>query len=101
MEASDVKRLRELEEETRRLKQMYADLSPKAKMQEEIIRKAIADVPESKVWAQKLQVQYDVSIAVSCQVVSITPTAYYYKPKLSNDSDITYVLSKLTDNHNY
>ena len=35
MEASDVKRLKELEEENRRLKQMYADLSLKAQMPEE------------------------------------------------------------------
>ena len=39
MEVSDVKRLKELEEENRRLKQMYADLSLKAQMQEEIIKK--------------------------------------------------------------
>lgn len=39
MEASDVKRLKELEEENRRLKQMYADLSLKSHMQEEIIKK--------------------------------------------------------------
>lgn len=39
MEASDVKRLKELEEENRRLKQMYADLSLKSQMQEEIIKK--------------------------------------------------------------
>ena len=39
MEASDVKRLKELEEENRRLKQMYADLSLHSKMQEEIIKK--------------------------------------------------------------
>ena len=39
MEASDVKRLKELEEENRRLKQMYADLSLKAQMPEEIIKK--------------------------------------------------------------
>lgn len=39
MEASDVKRLKELEEENRRLKQMYADLSVKSQMQEEIIKK--------------------------------------------------------------
>ena len=39
MEASDVKHLKELEEENRRLKQMYADLSLKAQMQEEIIKK--------------------------------------------------------------
>lgn len=39
MEASDVKRLKELEEENRRLKQIYADLSLHAKMQEEVIKK--------------------------------------------------------------
>ena len=39
MEASDVRRLKELEEENRRLKQMYADLSLKAQMPEEIIKK--------------------------------------------------------------
>lgn len=39
MEASDVKRLKELEEENRRLKQMDADLSLKSQIQEEIIKK--------------------------------------------------------------
>ena len=39
MEVSDVRRLKELEEENRRLKQMYADLSLKSQMQEEIIKK--------------------------------------------------------------
>ena len=39
MEASDVKRLKELEDENRRLKQMYADLSLKSQLQEEIIKK--------------------------------------------------------------
>lgn len=39
MEVSDVRRLKELEEENCRLKQMYADLSLKSRMQEEIIKK--------------------------------------------------------------
>ena len=39
MEASDVKRLKELEDENRRLKQMYADLSLKSQLQEEIVKK--------------------------------------------------------------
>ena len=39
MEASDVKRLKELEQENRRLKQMYADLSLQSQLQEEIIKK--------------------------------------------------------------
>ena len=39
MEASDVNRLKELEEENRGLKQMYADLSLKSQLQAEIIKK--------------------------------------------------------------
>lgn len=39
MEASDVRRLKELEEENRRRKQMYAELSLKSQMQEDIIKK--------------------------------------------------------------
>jgi len=39
MEASDVRRLKDLEEENRQLKQMYADLSLKSRMQEHIIKK--------------------------------------------------------------
>ena len=39
MEVSDVKRLKALEDENRRLKQMYAELSLKSQLQEEIIKK--------------------------------------------------------------
>ncbi|CAM5206831.1 IS3 family transposase [Oligella ureolytica] len=39
MEVSEVKRLKALEEENRRLKQMYAELSLKSQLQEEIIKK--------------------------------------------------------------
>ena len=38
MEASDVKRLKELEQESHRLKQMLAELSLKSQQQEEIIK---------------------------------------------------------------
>jgi len=39
MEASDIRRIKELEDENRRLKQMYADLSLKSEMQAEVIKK--------------------------------------------------------------
>ena len=42
MESSDVKRLKELEEENPRLKQMYADLSLKLQMQTDIIKSCSA-----------------------------------------------------------
>ncbi|OCG42263.1 transposase [Gilliamella sp. Fer1-1] len=39
MEMSDIKRLKELEAENRKLKQMFAELSLKSQLQEEIIKK--------------------------------------------------------------
>lgn len=41
MEVSQVKRLRELEEENRRLKQMYADLAIDNKLLKEVIEKKL------------------------------------------------------------
>jgi len=40
MEASDIRRLKELEDESRRLKQMYADLSPDHKILKDIVKKS-------------------------------------------------------------
>lgn len=40
MEASDVKRLKELEEENRRLQQMYAELSLDHKLLKDVIEKS-------------------------------------------------------------
>ena len=41
MEASDIKRLKELEDENRRLKQMYADVSLDNKMLKDIVEKKL------------------------------------------------------------
>lgn len=41
MEVSDVRRLKELEEENRKLKQMYAELSLKHQMLDEIVKKKL------------------------------------------------------------
>ena len=41
MEASDVRRMRELEDENRKLKQMYADLSLENVMLKDVIEKKL------------------------------------------------------------
>lgn len=41
MEASDIKKIKELEDENRRLKQMFADLSPENRALKEVIEKKL------------------------------------------------------------
>ena len=41
MEASDLKRLKDLEEENRRLKEMYSELALDLKLAQEIIKKKL------------------------------------------------------------
>ena len=56
-------------------------------------------VVERKALAQQLQAQHDISIVVSCQIVCISRTAYYYEPKLNDDDAIVDKLTELTDKH--
>ena len=56
-------------------------------------------VGQRKGWAQQLQAQHNISIVVSCQIVCISRTAYYYEPKLIDDDAIVDKLTELTDKH--
>ncbi|WP_255458441.1 hypothetical protein [Gilliamella sp. ESL0250] len=38
-----------------------------------------------KTWAQQLQQNYPVTIAMSCAIVGLSRCAYYYQPKLPDD----------------
>jgi len=41
MEASDIKKMKDLEDENRRLKQMFADLSPECRVLKDVIEKKL------------------------------------------------------------
>ena len=56
-------------------------------------------VAERKVWANELQAAHDISIVMSCEVIGISRTAFYYEPKLIDDSDIIDSLNQLVDKH--
>ena len=56
-------------------------------------------VVERKALAQQLQAQHGISIVVSCQIVCISRTDYYYVPKLNDDEAIVDKLAELTDKH--
>ncbi len=56
-------------------------------------------VAERKVWARELQVEHDISIVMSCDIVGISRTAFYYQPKVIDDSTIINALTQLIDRH--
>ncbi|OCG42033.1 hypothetical protein [Gilliamella sp. Bif1-4] len=53
-----------------------------------------------KTWAQQLQQNHSVTIAMSCcAIVGLSRCAYDYQPKLQDDSVIISVLNTITDRH--
>ena len=56
-------------------------------------------VAERKVWAQELQATHQVGVTMSCKVVSISRTAFYYQPTLTDDSAIIDALNDLVEKH--
>lgn len=54
---------------------------------------------ERKVWARELQVQYNASVVTCCNAVGISRTAYYYEPKLTDDTAIIDALNALIEKH--
>ncbi|OCG15085.1 hypothetical protein A9G47_12910 [Gilliamella sp. WF3-4] len=52
-----------------------------------------------KTWAQQLQQNHSVTIAMSCAIVGLSRCAYYYQPKFQADSVIISVLNTVTDRH--
>ncbi|WP_432784542.1 IS3 family transposase [Oligella sp. MSHR50489EDL] len=99
LDASELKRLRQVEQAHERLKKMYAELSLMARMQEEINKKALVPVETRKAWARDLQARHQVSIVKSCQAVGISRTAYYYRKRQVDDSCVEEVLLRLTERH--
>ncbi|MCO6508184.1 MAG: transposase [Snodgrassella sp.] len=47
----------------------------------------------------ELQESHPVTITMSCAIVDLSRCAYYYQPKLQDDSVIMSVLSVITDRH--
>ena len=56
-------------------------------------------VAERKVWAQELQASYQIGVTVSCKVICISRTAFYYQLTLTDDSAIIDALNELVEKH--
>ena len=86
MEVSQVRRLKELEEENRKLKQMYAELALDNKILKDVIEKTLE--PEvKKELADEIVKEYNVSISRACKLMDIHRSYFYYTEK-KDDSEV-------------
>ncbi|HYF02275.1 MAG TPA: IS3 family transposase [Patescibacteria group bacterium] len=99
MDASQLKRIRELEEENSKLKRMYAELS--------LVHHALKDAIEKKSYkperrrevACHMIQEHGVSIRQACKAVELPRTTLMYKRKPKDDDMIIEQLTKLTEQH--
>lgn len=54
---------------------------------------------ERKAWAKQLLIDHKISVVLSCEVTGISRTAYYYKPKRSDDSELIDALHLMVEKH--
>ncbi|WP_100215534.1 IS3 family transposase, partial [Pseudoalteromonas maricaloris] len=99
MEASDIKRLKELEEENRKLKDMFATLSLKHSMLEDIIGKKAVKTSRRRAWVEHLRAQFNVSVAFACEVAGLSRSVFYYKHKRPLDDEVIDALLALVERH--
>ncbi|MEB3736106.1 IS3 family transposase [Halopseudomonas pachastrellae] len=99
MDASLMARLRELEEENRRLKKMYAEERLKAEIIQEAMGKKVVKPSRRREMAQHAVTSGKVSIKLACVSFGISTTCYRYQPRLSaENAEIADHLIRLTHN---
>lgn len=99
MDASMMARMKELEEENRRLRKMYMDEKLKAEIVAEALAKKMVRPSHRREMATKAVVEKGVTIALACQAFGISESCYRYQAKRpAVNALIAEWLVRLTDN---
>jgi putative transposase len=95
MEAADIKRLRELEEENRRLKHMYAQLSlDHSDFERGAHKKALKPVVKRKLIAG-IREQYQLSERRACRIMVLQRSVNRFQPQPNRDGEVIRLLLEL------
>ena len=78
---NELKRMKELEEENRKLKHMYADLALDNKMLKEVLGKKVLRPAEKRTGVDHLRAAFQVSLGRACDVMDLSRSVYYYQSK--------------------
>ncbi|MGV7204000.1 IS3 family transposase [Xanthomonas citri] len=93
---SELKRLRLLEEENRKLKQLVADLSLDKAMLQEVVNKKALRAPQKRDWVARLKERFGVSERRALRIVSMSRSAFSYKAKARDCSAIRLRMREIT-----
>ena len=91
--------MKSIEDENRRLKKMFAELS----MQNELLKEALGKIDrpsQRRAMAGTTAARQGVSIALACRTFGVSETCFRYSPKLSDENKrIADLLAGLTQAH--
>jgi len=87
IEASDIKRLKELEGENRKLKQMFADLSIEQRIVKDILEKTVKPAIKRE-RVEYVRKQFELRLILACRAVGIGDFVYRYKPEPHRDDEV-------------
>ncbi|WP_223303781.1 IS3 family transposase [Dickeya dianthicola] len=99
MVSSDIKRMKELEEENRRLKQMYASLSLDHEILKDVVFKKTLTVPEKRELVRYVMKEHQASERRGCRIIGISRSLLHYCPNTARDLPVVEALQKLA--HQY
>ncbi len=91
MEASDIKKIKDLEDENRRLKQMFADLSLENRALKDVIEKALKPAFKREL-VTHLITTFGLSIRQDCRSLNLSRTVYHYRPDTTRDEPVIVAL---------
>ena len=99
MQLSDVKRLKALDEENRRLKQMYADLSIKHEALRDVVEKKALRSAERRELVGYVQAEHDLSLRSACEIVGISRSVYHYQPNTDKDIPVIQAIQAIVTDY--
>ncbi|MCI4205634.1 IS3 family transposase, partial [Dickeya dianthicola] len=99
MVSSDIKRMKEPEEENRRLKQMYASLSLDHEILKDVVFKKTLTVPEKRELVRYVMKEHQASERRGCRIIGISRSLLHYCPNTARDLPVVEALQKLA--HQY
>ncbi|MFC1614179.1 IS3 family transposase [Gemmatimonadota bacterium] len=84
----ELRRLKQLEEENRKLKGLVADLSLDKVMLQDVLRKKFMKPVRKRVMVERLQVCYEVGVRRACDVLELRRSSYYYTSRSDRQEDL-------------